>query len=121
MASGEMTREAFTQFLIDGLRQLKAGRHPGSLACVCMDWAHMTELIDAARTVGLELVNLCIWSKPTAGMGSLYRSQHELVFVFKLGSGRHHNNVQLGAYEPSPVLTTSARRNVSAWRLQAPV
>jgi DNA modification methylase len=98
MASGEMTREAFTQFLIDGLRQLKAGCHPGSLAYVCMDWSHMTELIDAARTVGLELVNLCVWTKPNAGMGSLYRSQHELVLVFKLGSGRHHNNVQLGAY-----------------------
>jgi hypothetical protein len=72
--------------------------HPGSLAYVCMDWAHVTELLDAARSIGLDLINVCVWTKPNAGMGSLYRSQHELVFVFKLGSGRHDNNVQLGAY-----------------------
>ena len=44
------------------------------------------------------MINLCIWTKANAGMGSLYRSQHELIFVFKLGAGRHRNNVQLGAY-----------------------
>ena len=98
MASGEMTPEAFTRFLTDALRRLKAGSHPGSVAYVCMDWAHVTELLDAARSIGLDLINLCVWTKPNAGMGGLYRSQHELVFVFKLGSGRHRNNVQLGGY-----------------------
>jgi DNA modification methylase len=98
MASGEMTPETFIRFLTDALRPLKAGSHPGSLAYVCMDWAHVTELLDAARSIGLDLINLCVWTKPNAGMGGLYRSQHELVFVFKLGSGRHYNNVQLGAY-----------------------
>lgn len=86
MASGEMTREAFAQFLTDALRRLKAASHPGSLAYVCMDWAHMGELLDATRSIGLETINLCVWTKPNAGMGGLYRSQHELVFVFKLGS-----------------------------------
>ena len=98
MASGEMTPEAFTRFLTDALGRLKASSHPGSVAYVCMDWAHVTELLDAARSIGLDLANLCVWTKPNAGMGGLYRSQHELVFVFKLGSGRHRNNVQLGAY-----------------------
>ena len=31
-------------------------------------------------------------------MGSLYRSAHELVFVFKFGKDKHTNNVQLGQY-----------------------
>jgi DNA modification methylase len=97
MGCGEMTRPAFTQFLSDALRRLKAGSQPGSLAYVCMDWAHMTELLDAARSIGLEMVNLCVWTKPNAGMGGLYRSQHELIVLFKLGPGRHRNNVQLGA------------------------
>jgi DNA modification methylase len=101
MASGEMTPEAFAQFLTDALCRLKAASHPGSLAYVCMDWAHMGELLDATRSIGLETINLCVWTKPNAGMGGLYRPQHEQVFVFKLGSGRHRNNVQLGAYGQS--------------------
>jgi hypothetical protein len=62
-----------------------------------MDWAHIPELVGAAQSAALDMINLCIWTKPNAGMGGLYRSQHELVFVFKLGSGRHRNNVQLGS------------------------
>ena len=80
MASGEMTPEAFTAFLASALEQMKASSHPGSPAYVCMDWAHMHELLDAAKSTALETLNLCIWSKPNAGMGGLYRSQHELVF-----------------------------------------
>ena len=76
---------------------MKASSHPGSPAFVCMDWRHLAELL-AARVASLDMLNLCVWTKPNAGMGSLYRSQHELVFVFKLGPGRHRNNVQLGAY-----------------------
>ena len=57
----------------------------------------MHELLDAAKSTLLEMLNLCIWSKANAGMGGLYRSQHELVFAFKLGTGRHRNNVQLAA------------------------
>jgi DNA modification methylase len=98
LAAGEMTREAFTQFLTAALEGMKASSQPGSPAFVCMDWRHLTELLAAAGSVSLEMLNLCIWTKPNAGMGSLYRSQHELVFVFKLGSGRHRNNVQLGVY-----------------------
>ena len=98
MAAGEMRSEAFTAFLASALGQMKASSHPGAVAYVCMDWAHTPELLDAAKSTALETLNLCVWTKPNAGMGGLYRSQHELVFVFKLGTGRYRNNVQLGVY-----------------------
>jgi DNA modification methylase len=63
-----------------------------------MDWRHAEELLAAARGVYGELKNLCVWVKDNAGMGSLYRSQHELVFVFKHGRNGHRNNVQLGQF-----------------------
>jgi hypothetical protein len=65
---------------------------------VCMDWRHVTELLAAGRDVYGEVKNLCVWVKDNAGMGSLYRSQHELVFVFKRGRKGHRNNVQLGQF-----------------------
>ena len=98
MAAGEMTPEAFTEFLTAALKRMKASSQPASPAFICMDWRHMPELLPAAGSTSLDLLNLCVWAKPNAGMGSFYRSQHELVFVFKLGSGRHRNNVQLGVH-----------------------
>jgi DNA modification methylase len=98
MAAGEMTAVAFTAFLTEALERMKASCQPGGLAYLCMDWAHVPELISAAQSAAIDMINLCVWIKQNAGMGGLYRSQHELVFVFKLGSGRHRNNVQLGAY-----------------------
>ena len=70
----------------------------GSLHFVCMDWRHLEEMLAAGRNAYSELKNLCIWVKHGCGMGSLYRSQHELVFVFKHGRNGHRNNVQLGQY-----------------------
>jgi DNA modification methylase len=63
-----------------------------------MDWRHAAELLAAGKQVYTELKNLCVWTKDNAGMGSLYRSAHELVFVFKHGRGRHRNNVERGRY-----------------------
>src|SRR5207253_10008055 len=79
-------------------RNLAAPCFGGAVLYGCMDWRHMAELLAAGRDVGLELENLCVWAKDNAGMGSLYRSQHELVFVFKTGDGPHRNNVQLGRF-----------------------
>ena len=62
---------------------------------VCMDWRHMRETLDAAAPYS-ELENLCVWAKTNAGMGGLYRSQHELVFAFKNGAAPHINNPGLG-------------------------
>jgi DNA modification methylase len=98
MGVGEMSTSAFTLFLAKSLRNLAAYCFGGSLVYACMDWRHMGELLAAGRDIDLELQNLCVWAKDNAGMGSLYRSQHELVFVFKTGEGPHRNNVQLGRF-----------------------
>ena len=58
----------------------------------------MLEVLNAARPVYSELKNLCVWAKDNAGMGSLYRSQHELVFIYKRGTAAHTNNVELGRH-----------------------
>jgi DNA modification methylase len=98
MASGEMSELEFTDFLTNVLTQLASHSADGSLQFICMDWRHSGELIAAARSVYAEFKNLCVWVKDNAGQGSLYRSQHELVFVFKHGKRSHRNNIQLGQY-----------------------
>ena len=98
MACGEMDPDTFTQFLTNALTNLAHHSAPGSLHYVCMDWRHIGELYAAGQTVYTELKNLCIWVKDNGGMGSLYRSQHELIFVFKNGTASHQNHVQLGQF-----------------------
>jgi DNA modification methylase len=98
MAAGEMSPPAFAVFLARSLRNQAAFCLGGAFLYLCMDWRHMTELLAAGREVDADLQNLCVWVKDNGGMGSLYRSQHELVFVFKTGSGPHRNNVQLGRF-----------------------
>jgi DNA modification methylase len=98
MASGEMDRTQFTAFLGQALRNLAAFSRDGSIHFICIDWRHLEELLAAGRDAYGELKNLCVWVKDNGGMGSLYRSQHELVFVFKKGCGSHRNNVQLGQF-----------------------
>lgn len=96
MASGEMSRDAFTEFLRGSFRNLAAFSADGAIHFVCMDWRHMREVLNAADGIYGELKNLCIWAKTNAGMGSFYRSQHELVFAFKHGTASHINNFGLG-------------------------
>jgi DNA modification methylase len=98
MASGEMSSSEFVKFLTSVLSQLARNSIDGALQFICMDWRHSGELILAARSIDAEFKNLCVWVKDIAGQGSLYRSQHELVFVFKNGKGAHRNNIQLGQY-----------------------
>ena len=98
MASGEMDSAEFTAFLAKAFHNLAAFSVQGSLHYIFMDWRHAEELLAAGRDVYGELKNLCVWVKHNAGMGSLYRSQHELVFVFKHGRQGHRNNVQLGQF-----------------------
>src|SRR5262245_21360703 len=92
MGSGEMSTREFTEFLKVAFARLTAFSNNGSIHFVCMDWRHMREVLEAGEDQYDELKNLCVWTKTNAGMGSLYRSQHELVFVFKNGSARHINN-----------------------------
>jgi ParB-like chromosome segregation protein Spo0J len=98
MGFGEMNRAEFTAFLGQALRNLATFSAAGSLHYICMDWRHLDELLTAGAETYGELKNLCVWVKDNAGMGSLYRSQHELVLVFKQRGGAHRNNVQLGQF-----------------------
>jgi DNA modification methylase len=98
MAAGEMSPQEFSTFLQNFLHEAVRIAAPGSIVFVFMDWRHMSELLSAATSNHLKLLNLCIWVKPNAGMGSFYRSQHELVFAFRAGSANHRNNVQLGRF-----------------------
>ena len=98
MASGEMSENEFRRFLTKSCSLLAEYSVPQALHYICMDWRHVRELLAAGSEVYGELKNLCVWVKDNAGMGSLYRSQHELVFVFKRDHGAHRNNVQLGQY-----------------------
>jgi hypothetical protein len=98
MASGEMSQAEFTSFLIRACSLHARHSVNGSLHFICMDWRHLMELLTAGNSVYSELKNLCVWKKDAAGMGSLYRSQHELILVFKHGDAPHRNNVQLGKY-----------------------
>ena len=98
MASGEMDRTQFTAFLGQACRNLAAYSVDGALHYLCMDWRHLDELLAAGREAYSELKNVCVWIKDNCGMGSLYHSQHELVFVFKHGRNGHRNNVQLGQF-----------------------
>lgn len=97
MASGEMDVSTFTAFLSASFSQLARVSCPGSLHYLFMDWRHLPELLDASHQVYQSTLNLCVWAKTNGGMGSLYRSAHELVLVAKKGSAPHINNVQLGS------------------------
>ena len=98
MASGEMSPEQFTQFNTDWLTRSCAHLKDGAVVMAFMDHAHLHELMGAGRAAGLKHLNLCVWAKTNGGMGSLYRSQHELVLVLKHGTAKHTNCVELGRH-----------------------
>ena len=98
MASGEMSEAEFVQFLSTSLGLFAKYSVPGSIHYVCIDWRHMKELLTAGGQVYDSLLNLCVWVKNSGGMGSFYRSRHELVYIFRNGKGPHRNNVQLGKF-----------------------
>ena len=93
-----MSAEAFRLFLTEALGVAAKVSRDGALHFVCMDWRPMHDLLSVGRRVYGTLLNLCIWNKSNAGMGSLYRSKHELVFVFKVGDAPHFNAVELGRH-----------------------
>lgn len=98
MASGEMSQSEFSQFLKGVFTLLSEYSIPGSLHYAFMDWRHMGEILSAGMSAYTALKNVCVWNKLSGGMGSLYRSQHELVFVFKNGDAPHTNNIELGVH-----------------------
>jgi DNA modification methylase len=98
MAFSEMDGPQFTSFLASCLKLLAQYSVTGSVHFVCMDWRHVGELLTAGKEVYDSVLNVCVWVKNTGGMGSFYRSKHELVFVFRNGEKKHRNNVQLGKF-----------------------
>lgn len=95
-ASGEMSQPEFTAFLETSFANIASNCRDGAIAYVCMDWRHLEEALAAGKKVFSELKNICVWSKTNGGMGAFYRSQHEMVLVFKVGSAAHTNNFGLG-------------------------
>jgi DNA modification methylase len=98
MGCGEMSEAEFIVFLETVFERLAENTVDGSIHQICMDWRHMWEMLAAGRKVYSELKNLCVWNKTNAGMGSFYRSKHELVFVWKCGTAAHINNFELGQH-----------------------
>lgn len=97
MASGEMTQSEFTEFLRTAFERLVRFSVDGSIHFICMDWRHMAEMLSAGE-VYTELKNLIVWAKDNGGMGTFYRSRHELVFAFKNGTAPHINTFELGQH-----------------------
>ena len=106
IASGEMTRSEFAAFLAAAFDNLVAHSRDGSIHFICMDWRHMGEMLEAGADA--ELKNLIVWAKDNGGMGSFYRSRHELIFAFKNGTAAHLNSFELGQgqREPCPRATS---------------
>jgi DNA modification methylase len=98
MGCGEMSEAEFTAFLKTVFALLAENSIEGSIHQICMDWRHSWEILNAGRAIYSELKNLCVWNKTNAGMGSFYRSKHELVFVWKSGTAAHINNFELGQH-----------------------
>lgn len=97
-ASGEMSRAEFVDFLTAWMRLAARYSSDGSIHFGCIDWRHVGEMLAAGENVYSELKNIVVWAKTNAGQGSFYRSQHELIFVFKNGEASHQNNIELGKH-----------------------
>ena len=98
MASGEMSEHEFRTFLADTLGACAKVSRDGAVHFVCMDWRHMDDVTTSVQEIYSDILNICVWNKSNAGMGSLYRSKHEIVFVYCVGDAPHTNNVELGKH-----------------------
>ena len=98
MASGEMSEDAFRAFLSETLGACAGVSRDGAVHFVCMDWRHLSDVMAVGGAIYGDLLNLCVWNKSNAGMGSLYRSKHELVCVYRVGKAPHFNAVELGRH-----------------------
>jgi len=98
MASGEMSQVEFTDFLRSIFQNLIDVSGDGSVHFICMDWRHMAEVLAAGTGTYSELKNLIVWVKDNGGMGTFYRSRHELIFAFKNGTAPHINSFELGQH-----------------------
>jgi DNA modification methylase len=98
MAAGEMSSERYRSFLRASIEQMARYSTDSSLHFHCIDWRHLQDMQLVAAEIYKELLNIAVWVKPNGGMGSFYRSRHELVLVYKRGAGRYRNNIELGRH-----------------------
>ncbi|MBX3598562.1 MAG: site-specific DNA-methyltransferase [Rhizobiaceae bacterium] len=98
MAAGEMSKAQFTSFLAQAFKNMAAVSQDGSIHFICMDWRHMDEMGQASEDIYCELKNLIVWVKDNGGMGTFYRSRHELIFAYKFGNAPHINTFELGQH-----------------------
>lgn len=120
-ASGEMTPTQFRKFLRETLGHGVTASVPGAVHYVCMDWRHITDLIDVGNDLYEAMLNLVVWNKSNAGQGSFYRSQHELIGVFRVADMPHRNNIQLGRFgrNRSNIWTYPGINTFAAGRMEA--
>ena len=123
MASGEMDKSQFTHFLGTICVRLIENSIDGSIHYIFMDWRHLQELLAAGGPIYSELKNVCVWNKTNGGLGSFYRSKHELVLVWKAGTAGHINNFGLASmaefgrtFGTTPASTRSAKDAWMNWR-----
>jgi len=98
MASGELPRVEFVDFLKGTLKIASGACRDGAVNFVCIDWRHAADVVEAGREIYGDLLNIAVWVKSNAGQGSFYRSQHEFVAVFRVGAVSHLNNIELGRH-----------------------
>ena len=96
MASGEMTETEFAEFISKFMQHLIKFSIDGSLHYLFMDWAGLNTLLTQGKRHYTELKNIAVWNKLIGGMGALYRSQHEMIPIFKNGKAKHQNHIKLG-------------------------
>src|SRR5262249_28484772 len=120
MGSGELSQAEFAALLGQALQKIRSHTVDGAIAAIFMDWRHMGEILVAGQTAFAELKNVCVWVKPNGGMGSFYRSRHELTFIWKCSPGKHLNNFQLGQHGRSRtnVLEYAGVNSFQRWRPQ---
>lgn len=120
-AAGEMSPKAYRIFLTDTLGNGVSVSAPGAVHFVCIDWRHVADLVEVASPLFEQMLNLVVWNKTNAGQGSFYRSQHELIGVFRVEGKPHRNNVELGRFgrNRSNVWTYAGVNTFGKDRLQA--
>lgn len=120
-ASGEMAPPQYRKFLVESLENGVRASTEGAVHFVCIDWRQIDVLIDVGRELYGEMLNLVVWNKSNAGQGSFYRSQHELIGVFRVGAHPHKNNVELGRFgrNRSNVWTYAGVNTFGRGRLEA--
>ncbi len=121
MASGEMSPAEFEQFLRTVFGNMAGVSVNGAVHFICMDWRHLAEVMGAAQGVYSGLKNLCVWNKNNGGMGSFYRSKHELVFVYKVGTDPHVNTVSLERTEGTGPTSGTTPASIRGARAATPI